>query len=206
MGRDTSSHGILVDDTMSSDQRRGRLLNLSEWKRKQKERKSRRMGRRRGKRCPLNPTQLLYSLAHSSRGHLYKNKVRQSSGADGQKIPQVPPLTEELRALGSFWKIEGQSFSRMWSLVGFPCSSGWFQTHAKLGSTNWTQQVSKRKKRHQVGRRMCWRGVGGKNGGGPMVVFYCILYEILKYIEKNLFCLQFGVPVISVLPALRGFL
>lgn len=42
--------------------------------------------------------------------------------------------------------------------------------------------------------------------GGAMVVFYCILYEILKYIEKNLFCLQFGVPVISVLPALRGFL
>lgn len=44
MGRDTSSHDILADDTMSGDQRRERLLNLSEWKRR-KNGKSRKNGR-----------------------------------------------------------------------------------------------------------------------------------------------------------------
>lgn len=102
-----------------------------------------------------------------------QGQAGQSSRAEGVEDPQALPPTEELLEVHSFWGVEGHSFSRMWPLVGSPCSNGWSHIHVQMGSTSWTQWVIKREKRYQVEREMYWRGVGGENGRG-MVVFYCI--------------------------------
>lgn len=67
---------------------------------------------------------------------------------------------EEPLAVDNCWGRKNHSFSRMWPLVGIPCSSGWPHTHAHMGNTNCTLWVRKRKRGG--------KGMLKKHGDGEM--------------------------------------
>lgn len=52
---------------------------------------------------------------------------------------QGPTSNVELLAVSEGYGRESQFCLGAWSLVGCPCSIGWFYTCAHVGNTNWTQ-------------------------------------------------------------------
>lgn len=63
-----------------------------------------------------------------------EEQTSRNSNTDCGEVPEAPPLAEELL------EVNGESllFGGM-ALVGCPFSSGWSDTHAYIGSINYTQ-------------------------------------------------------------------
>lgn len=76
----------------------------------------------------------------------------------GQRVLKAPPLTEELLlTAGGFWEKETKLPLKVWLLVGWPRSSGWFHYPQVYGQHKLESMGCKRGGEHKVG--MGWGGV-----------------------------------------------
>jgi hypothetical protein len=76
---------------------------------------------------------IMHSWEHSSCGCL--NKIKPAEILSLHEKLQAPAFTEELLVVANCWGRSDHSLDV--PLEGFLGSSGWSQSHARMGSTNW---------------------------------------------------------------------